>query len=92
MRPRRHPALSAALLLASTACSTPAVMPSLPPIETPPARCSVLCPEIPRIDPDPMETIKALQDWGSDCRLRQIECAVWIKRKDNRNDAPAATR
>ncbi|MBT0961661.1 hypothetical protein [Denitromonas iodatirespirans] len=78
MRPLHLRALSAALLMANTACSINAAAPSSIPIAPPaPTRCLILCPEPPTIDRDPIQTIKDLQDWGSDCRLRQMECRRW---------------
>lgn len=77
-------ALIAAGLTMSAACSNLAALPT-PPLESPPpARCLVLCPEMPATDPDPLQAVTDLQDWGSDCRVRQRECRDWAAaRKGN---------
>lgn len=76
-------ALIAAGLMLSSACSNLAGPQSLPPIESKPsALCLVLCPQMPPTDPDPLQTVKDLQDWGSDCRSRQRECRDWASSRN----------
>lgn len=85
MRRLRLIGLSAALLTLNTACLSTAAKPSSPPIAPPaPTRCLILCPEPPPTARDPNQTIKDLQDWGSDCRLRQMECRRWALDRNER--------
>lgn len=73
----------------SSACSSLAALPTLPPIAASvPARCMVLCPEMPATDPDPLTTAKDLQDWGSDCRARQRACRDWANSRNESGPKP----
>lgn len=77
--------LSAALLMLNSACSNTAALPSSTPIVPPaPTRCLILCPEPPPTHRDPNQSVKDLQDWGSDCRQRQMECRRWAIDRNER--------
>ena len=61
-------------LLTSACASTPAAPPTPPLTTPPPAYCTTPCPPMPPTPERPYDTARQLQDWGADCRARQLTC------------------
>lgn len=80
------------LVASSSGCSTPA-QPLLTRLkEEPSTFCKVVCPEQQPLPPNPVAAIRQLQDWGTDCRWRQIECLSWVKQQSLAAPTPGTGR